>query len=279
MFARWLAAAVRVLASAMSALAVVPSADAHGIAGNRYFPGTLTFDDPAVADELILPNFSSLMHPNGNQNVVDNVLAGAFTRLLTEKLAVSVDSSWIRRNRTSFPQQAGFGLASLTLKGQVFEDDPHEALVAASLSWGIGRLGNQAVGAGGSSALQPGVFFGKGLGDLPDRMAWLRPFGVAGAVTAEFPISRRSTTTDIDPATGRLGLVPTINGNILHWGLALEYSTLYLTDRFTGGPPKEEPLNQFVPLVEFAFDTPIGRGFGRKTTGTANPGPSYAAET
>jgi hypothetical protein len=35
---------------------------------------------------------------------------------------------------------------------------------------------------------------------------------------------------------------PTINGNILHWGLALEYSTLYLTDRFTSGPPKEEPF-------------------------------------
>ena len=47
---------------------------------------------------------------------------------------------------------------------------------------GIGWLGNKAVGAGGSSALQPGVFFGKGLGDFPDRMAWLRPFGVAGAV-------------------------------------------------------------------------------------------------
>jgi hypothetical protein len=109
--------------------------------------------------------------------------------------------------------------------------------------------------------------------------AWLRPFGVAGAVTAEFPISRTSTTIDIDPATGRLGLVPTINGNILHWGLALEFSTLYLTNRFTGGPPKEEPLNQFVPLVEFAFDTPIGRGFGHKTAGTSNPGLSHVAET
>jgi hypothetical protein len=272
MFARWLAAALSVLAGA-------PSAEAHGIAGNRYFPGTLTFDDPAVADELILPNFSSLAHPNGNENVDDKIFAGAFTRLLTEKLAISVDSSWIQRNRTSFPQQAGFGLTSLSLKGQVLEDDPHEALIAASLAWGIGRLGNQAVDAGGPSALQPGVFFGKGLGDLPDRMAWLRPFGVAGAVTAEFPISRRSTTTGIDPATGRLGLVPTINGNILHWGLALEYSTLYLTDRFTGGPPKEEPLHQFVPLVEFAFDTPIGRGFGHKTAGTANPGLSYVAET
>ena len=132
----------------------------------------------------------------------------------------------------------------------------------ASAAWATNRSTP-----GGSSALQPGVFFGKGLGDLPDRMAWPRPFGVAGAVTAEFPISRRSTTTDIDPATGRLGLVPTINGNILHWGLALEYSTLYLTDRFTGGPPKEEPLNQFVPLVEVAFDTPIGRGFGRRPQG------------
>jgi hypothetical protein len=126
MFARWLAAA-------MSVLAGVPPADAHGIAGNRYFPGTLTFDDPAVADELILPNFSSLAHTNNNENVVDNVFAGAFTRLLTDKLGISVDSSWIQRNRTSFPQQAGFGLTSLSLKGQVLEDDPHEALVAASL--------------------------------------------------------------------------------------------------------------------------------------------------
>jgi len=115
------------------------------------------------------------MHPNGNQNVVDNVRAGAFTRLLTEKLAVSVDSSWIRRNRTSFPQQAGFGLASLTLKGQVFEDDPHEALVAASLSWGIGRLGNQAVGAG-DRARSAGGFLRQGFGRPPG------PHGVAPAV-------------------------------------------------------------------------------------------------
>lgn len=31
---------------------------AHGIAGNRYFPGSITFDDPTVADELILPAWS-----------------------------------------------------------------------------------------------------------------------------------------------------------------------------------------------------------------------------
>ena len=36
------------------------SAKAHGIAGNRYFDGTMTFDDPAVADEAIVANFSYL---------------------------------------------------------------------------------------------------------------------------------------------------------------------------------------------------------------------------
>jgi hypothetical protein len=50
------------------------AAHAHGIAGNRFFPGTLTFDDPAVADEAIVPLFSTFKHPAeiGDGNVVDN---------------------------------------------------------------------------------------------------------------------------------------------------------------------------------------------------------------
>ena len=51
------------------------SAHAHGIAGNRFFPGTLSFDDPAVADEAILPNFASFKRPTGGGNVVDNNLS------------------------------------------------------------------------------------------------------------------------------------------------------------------------------------------------------------
>ena len=41
----------------------IHSADAHGIASNRFFPGTLSFDDPAVADEAILPNFATFKSP------------------------------------------------------------------------------------------------------------------------------------------------------------------------------------------------------------------------
>jgi hypothetical protein len=44
------------LLPALAMLGGVHSAHAHGIAGNRFFPGTLTFDDPAVADEAVVPN-------------------------------------------------------------------------------------------------------------------------------------------------------------------------------------------------------------------------------
>ena len=49
-----------------------------------------------------------------------------------------------------------------------------------------------------------------------------------------------------------------------------------MTNRFTPGKlPKEEPLNQFVPLVEFSFDLAPGS----KTFATMNPGLSYVAVT
>ncbi|MBV8659576.1 MAG: hypothetical protein JO142_17275, partial [Burkholderiales bacterium] len=35
-------------------LVLMGTAHAHGIAGNRFFPGTLNFDDPAVADEFVI---------------------------------------------------------------------------------------------------------------------------------------------------------------------------------------------------------------------------------
>jgi hypothetical protein len=95
---------------AVIAIALLPwahSADAHGIAGNRFFVGTLTFDDPAVADEAVLPAYSSLDHPAEGGNVVDNRINWSFVRLLTPTLQVSIDSGWIHR---SWPaaQASGF---------------------------------------------------------------------------------------------------------------------------------------------------------------------------
>jgi hypothetical protein len=250
------------------------TADAHGIAGNRYFPGTLTFDDPAIADEAIVPNFSNWNRPDGGGDVADNRINWSFTRLLTPKVGVFVDNSWIARNWGA-AKRGGFDVTSVGLKWEVFRDNPHEALISANLAWGIGHSGAQGVNANAPDTIRPGIFLGKGFGDLPDSVSWLRPFGVTAAFVLEHPAGSVSSNLGIDPASGQLGPMLTRNFDILHWGFAVEFSTLYLTSQFTGGPPKEEPLNQWVPLVEFAFDS----SRGTKTIATMNPGLSYVAVT
>jgi hypothetical protein len=259
---------------ALSALPLSQTAYAHGIAGNRFFPGTLTFDDPAVADEAVVPNFSSLNHPAAGGDATDNRINWSFTRLLTPTVGFVVDGSWMDRNWGA-SHRAGFDVTTLGIKWEVYRNDPGEALISASLAWGIGQSGAQGIGANAPNTIRPGLFFGKGFGDLPDSLSWLRPFGITGAVVLERPAGSVSTNLGVDPISGQLAPMMTGNVDILHWGFAVEFSTLYLTTRFTGGPPKEEPLNQLVPLVEFAFDS----SRGTKSIATMNPGLSYVAVT
>ena len=245
---------------------------AHGIAGNRFFVGTLTFDDPAVADEAIVPDFSTLNQPTEGGRAVDNRFDWSFTRLLTPVLQMQVDSGWIHRDWAT-ARTSGFATTDVGIKSEIYRNNQHEMLVSAGILWGIGHSGAQAVGADEPNSIQPGVFFGKGFGDLPEGLAWLRPFAVTGAFVDELPFGTTTTALGINAPSGKLQsvFVPTVE--TLHWGLSVQYSTYYLTSRFTGGPPTDEPLNQFLPLVEFSFDTPRGQ----TTAATMNPGVAYVA--
>ena len=124
----------RSLLIAFGMLAGVHSAYAHGIAGNRFFPGTLSFDDPAVADEAILPNFASFKSPVDGGNVVDNRFDWSFFRLLTPTLGFDIDGAWVHRNWGN-ALRSGSDVTSLGLKGLVYRNDLHEMLVAARLGW------------------------------------------------------------------------------------------------------------------------------------------------
>ena len=259
---------------AAAALVASHTAYAHGIAGNRLFPGTLSFDDPAVADEATLPNFSNLDHSADGGSVIDNRINWSFSRLLTPTVAFVVDNSWIHRDwRVS--QRSGFDVTNLGVKCEVYRNNLHETLVAASLTWGIGHSGAEGVGANAPNTIKPGIFFGQGFGDLPESVTWLRPFGITGAVVLEHPTGGISTNLGIDPLRGQLGPMLTRQVDILRWGFAIEYNMLYLTKRIGNGLSKQEPLNQFVPLVEFAFES----ASGKQTIATMNPGLSYVATT
>jgi hypothetical protein len=179
---------LRRLLLALAMLGSAHGAQAHGIAGNRFFPGTLTFEDPAVADEAIVPNFSTSKHPGDGGDVVDDRYSWSFFRLLTKTVGVGVDSGWVHRD-WGVASRSGFDTTNLTIKGEVYRNDLHETLVAAALSWALGIQGPKGVGANTPDLITPGVFFGKGFGDFPDSLAWLRPFGITGAVSLEHPMT------------------------------------------------------------------------------------------
>src|SRR6202165_418748 len=95
--------AVKMISIRKAAILLVPllwahSAYGHGIAGNRYFDGTLTFDDPAVADEAILPHYANTSFPMQGSNVSENRINWAFARLLIPTLAVTFDSGWLHQH-------------------------------------------------------------------------------------------------------------------------------------------------------------------------------------
>jgi hypothetical protein len=183
------------------------------------------------------------------------------------------DSGWLHQNWLTGPT-SGFDTTDIGLKYEAYRNNQHEMLVSVGLAWGIGHLGSQAVGTDGPNTLQPGVFFGKGFGDLPGSLSWLRPFAITGAIVDVAPVGPpggKALAPNL--TTGIFQSVPNPGVNTLQWGFSLQYSTYYLTSRFTGGPPKEEPLNQLVPLVEFNFDSPRRQN----TAATMNPGFAYVA--
>jgi hypothetical protein len=139
------------LVSVALAILSCGQAHAHGIAGNRFFPGTLAFDDPAVADEAILPLYTTLKHPAevGDGSVVDSSFNWSIFRLLTPTVGVGADSGWISRNWGGV-QRSGFDITSVNLKSEIYRNDLHETLVSAGVAWGFGHTGAQ-----GSRPMRP----------------------------------------------------------------------------------------------------------------------------
>jgi hypothetical protein len=109
----------RLIAASVVATVAPSAANAHGIAGNRFFVGTLTFDDPSIADEAIVPNFSTLNHPVEGGNAIDNRFDWSFTWLLTPVLQVQVDSAWIHRNWPT-PRTSGFDTTDVGIKSEIY---------------------------------------------------------------------------------------------------------------------------------------------------------------
>jgi hypothetical protein len=251
--------------------AVTEAAFAHGFAGKRFFPATLTTDDPFVADELSMPTISSRkMAASGDEPAtLETGYAIDFTKRITADLGIGFGATYLRLRPDGAEARNGFDNLAANIKYQFYKSEEHEAILSAGIDWDIGGSGSKRVGAESFSTVTPTLFFGKGFGDLPDSARFLRPLAITGLAGISTP-TRASTTTIGEDGDVSVEQHP----NVLKWGFSIQYSVPYLQSSVKDVGLRE-PFNRMIPVIEFALETPLNRGRGG-TTGTVNPGLLWA---
>jgi len=265
------------------AIALIPLSPgvAHEIVGNRFFPATLGIDDPGVNDELALPTVDSFKTGDAPP-VRQRDISGEFSKRITEDFAVSFGSTYSFLGPTD-PTVAGangFQNLDTTFKYRVYRNPEHEFVMSVGLSVEWGGTGGKSVGADPFNTYTPNVYFGKGLGDLPDTLSWVRPVAITGQVGYAIPGRNSTTTLGIDPDSGLATVDTEFHPRVLNWGATIQYSMPYLKSAVVDlGLP--DFINHLIPLVEANLQTPVANTLtsGTTTTGTINPGVIWVGNT
>jgi len=253
------------MAALMAAFAFqqsAPTLHAHGFEGDRFFPPTIQTDDPFATDELSVQasTFNNPAALDGSSPKTREVdVSSEFDKEIFPKFALGVSGTYINLDPQGgqAPAQDGFDNVELSAKYQLWESPAHEWIFSLGGLVGLGDTGSKALGVNAFSTYTPTLYFGKGFGDLPNSLKYLKPFAVTG--TFGYAIAGQPTNAD-----------GSLNPNALQYGVALEYSMLYLQQHVEDiGLP--EPLKNCVPLVEYSATTPVNRS-GETTTGTISPG-------
>lgn len=248
----------------------------HGFAGARFFPATLSTDDPFVSDELSLPTVSTIRTPeDGGTRETD--ISMEISKRITPDFAIEIGDSFTVLNPHEGRAANGFSNLELGGKYQLLKNGEHEAIASIGLGVEVGGTGGRSVGADSFSTWTPGFFFGKGFGDLPASVRFLKPFAITGQVGIAIPTSASTRSVTMDAQTGEQEIDVERHPNVLEWGFALEYSLIYLQSQVQDVGLRA-PFDRLIPLVEFALETPLNRGEEGQTTGTINPGIIWAGK-
>jgi hypothetical protein len=237
-------------------LALSAVAAGHGFVGDRFFPPTITSDDPFAVDELSLPTFTAFNTPAGGGAPESRTFdAGLeFDKEIFPHFAVGISDDYLSQTGHGGPSAHGWGNIELSAKYELFHNDDHEAIVSVGVVSDLGHSGNIDT-SDSFSTVEPTLYFGKGLGDLPASLSAVRPVGVTGTLGQSFTTS----------AAG---------ANTFDWAFAVEYSLPYLQSEVHDvGLP--HPISDLIPLTEFTFSTQENRDGRGHTTGTFNPGVLY----
>ncbi|MFJ1256697.1 hypothetical protein [Cupriavidus sp. CuC1] len=249
---------------------------AHGVVGKRFLPATITVDDPFVADEMSfvvghrkLPQDEKsgatsgggdAGQPTGTPGVHTTRFSTELSKRITPDFGISLGAAYQRvRPTDDTVAQHGFDNLGLGLKYQLIKNAEHEGILSLGLDADLGGTGSHRVGAESFSTISPALFYGKGFGDLPDGVKYLRPLAITGILSPELP-TRRS-----EP-------------DRLNWGFTIQYSLQYLQS-YVKDVGLGAPFDRLIALVEVAVKTCISKDCSGQATGTVNPGFMWFGKT
>ena len=254
------------LASAVGAAAAICTAafahhaGAHGFAGARFFPATLQTDDPFVADEGSLPTIT--WNPTAQDGTKETDYGVDLAKRITPNFGVTISEQWRVVRGGGAPSVSGWDALTTGQQYQLFIDGKHEAMGLIGLEETWGHTGGKALGQSDFTTLSPTFDFGKGMGDLPESMRWLRPFAITGNLGVDFPT--RSSSDGVP------------NPDVFNFGVAIEYSLPYLQSQVKA-IGLGAPFDRMTPLVEITSSTPLNR-VPSTTTGVIAPGVIWAGQ-
>ena len=230
---------------------LTPLGHAHAVAGDRIFPATMAVDDPGVGDELDF-QFGHIRTPNDDGNTASvNSLSVNYAKTITSNLAISVGTNYTTQRAAGDPTVKGFDNLGLGIKYMAYVNPVHEFMLSVGVDTDIGGTGSKAIGSS-YSTYTPTIYAGKGFGDLPEALRWLKPLAVTGTVGQQYASNSN---------------VP----NALNWGMTLQYSLPYLQS-FVKNIGLSKPFANMIPIVELAMSTCTSGSCSGHTTGTINPG-------
>jgi hypothetical protein len=209
-------------------------ASAHGVVGQRSFIEPFVTEDVNPKNEFVIarPEWD---HGSDSRNFL---LGFGLEKKLADTFSITVDGEWDSLSPTDphDPQATGFNNLGITLKDAVYVNPEHEGIISAAVE-AAAPVGTTKVGAEQDWAFKPFLLYGKGFGDLPAAVSYLRPFALQGDGGFEISIDSDRTTT-------------------LVYNFCLQYSIPYLQS-FVHDLGFPWPLNDLIPVTEFNFDQGI----------------------
>ena len=260
---RWF---ITMLVALFGVTVLAAAAHAHGVVGKRFIPSTIAVDDPFPSDEMDL---LTVNRGSKNQEGRETSLGFELGKRLTPDFSLGVGWEYLFEEPRDGARTSGAGNPEFSFKYSLLKSPEHEGILSLGFNAEAGGIGPKRV-AERISTFTPALFFGKGLGDLPDSLNYLKPLAVTGSLGVSMPSHRRTVTSSLDE-NGDLEQDTERHPTTIPYGIAITYSIPYLQS-FVKDVGLKAPFANLFPVVEFNFETPVSGPESRKTTAFANPG-------